>query len=182
MPESTKSKRRPARRAKKTSKEHARSSLAAAGLPVKEGSKAPDFRLPAADGREVALSDFRGKKVVLYFYPRDFTSGCTKEACAFRDASGSLEARRAVVIGVSTDSVESHRKFAQTHGLNFVLLSDEKKDVVKAYGVWQAKSLYGRTFKGIVRSTFIIDEQGIVKKVFPRVKVDGHLEEVLAAL
>lgn len=152
------------------------------GLKVQVGDVATDFQLPGSDGKEVALSDFRGKKVVLYFYPRDFTSGCTKEACSFRDGKGDLQSKGVVVLGISTDSVESHRKFIAAHGFNFLLLSDEKKEVVEKYGVWQQKSLYGRFFTGIVRTTFVIDERGIVTKVFPRVKVDGHLEEVLASL
>lgn len=169
-------------RAPRKTKKGASVKRTSSGLAVREGQKAPDFRLPASDGHEVKLSDFRGKKVVLYFYPRDFTSGCTKEACSFRDGKELLEAKGATVIGISTDSVESQRKFAEKYGLNFLLLSDARKDVVKKYGVWQKKSLYGRTFEGTVRSTVVIDEKGIVRKIFPRVKVDGHLEEVLAAL
>ncbi len=149
----------------------------AAGL--KAGDVAPDFTIPDYDGKEVALAGFRGKKIVLYFYPRDNTPGCTKEACSFRDGNAEIKRLGAVVIGVSVDSVVSHMKFRDKYGLNFSLLSDAKKDVVQAYGVWKEKSLYGRKFMGIERTTFIIDEYGRIAKIFHGVKVDGHLEEVL---
>lgn len=119
---------------------------------------------------------------MLYFYPKDFTPGCTKEACSFRDGMSEIQAKGAVVLGVSADTPEVHQKFSSTHGLSFPLLSDTKKEVLQRYGVWQKKSLYGRTFMGIVRSTVIIDEHGIIQKIFPRVSVDGHLDEVLSAL
>jgi peroxiredoxin Q/BCP len=136
----------------------------------------------ADDGKSVRLSDFRGKKVVLYFYPKDDTPGCTREACNFRDGLRRLSARGAVVLGVSVDSVESHQRFKAKFHLNFPLLSDAGRRVVTAYGAWKQKSLYGRTFMGIERTTVLIDEAGRIAKIFPRVKVDSHLEEVLAAL
>lgn len=151
-------------------------------MSVLEGQPAPDFALPATDGSTVRLSDLRGKKVVLYFYPKDDTPGCTKEACAFRDHLGTLQGMGVVVLGVSADSVASHQKFAQKYGLNFPLLSDEGAQVATAYGVWKEKKMYGRTSMGIERTTFLIDEQGIVRKVFPKVKVDGHVEDVMEAI
>ena len=150
------------------------------GLQV--GQKAPDVALSSDDGRTIRLSDFKGKKVVLYFYPKDDTPGCTKEACAFRDAGATLRTRGAVVLGVSADPVESHRRFKEKHRLTFPLLSDANKTVVKAYGVWKEKSLYGRTYLGIERTTFIVDEEGRLARIFPKVRVEGHLDEVLAAL
>ncbi len=146
------------------------------------GDKAPEFTLPDSNGTPVRLKELRGKKVVLYFYPRDLTPGCTKEACSFNDALASLRKLGAVVLGVSADTVESHRKFAEKYGLQFQLLSDEGKEVIKAYGVWQKKSLYGRNFMGIVRTTFVIDEKGTIRAVFPKVKVEGHAEEILKSL
>ncbi len=149
---------------------------------LKIGQKAPDFSLPSADGKPTRLMDLRGKKVVLYFYPKDNTPGCTKEACAFNDGLSDLTKLGAVVLGVSADSVESHTKFAGKYKLKFPLLSDEAKEVIDAYGVWKKKSLYGRTFLGIERTTFLIDESGIIRKIYPKVKVNQHLEEVLADL
>ena len=149
---------------------------------LRVGQKAPELTLPSDEGRTVRLADVRGKKVVLYFYPKDDTPGCTREACSFRDAGAQLRARGAVVLGVSVDSVESHQKFKAKFRLNFPLLSDVEKTVVKAYGVWKAKSLYGRTYMGIERTTCLIDEQGRIAAIFPKVSVDGHLDEVLAAL
>lgn len=146
------------------------------------GEKAPAFKLADENGKTVSLSDFKGKKVVLYFYPKDATPGCTTEACDFRDNLNRLAKAGAVVLGVSADSAESHKKFKEKQGLNFPLLSDPERRAIEAYGVWQEKSLYGRKFMGIVRSTFIIDEKGLVAKVFPKVKVAGHADEVLAAL
>ena len=151
-----------------------------AGLQV--GQPAPDFALPNEEGQTVRLADFRGKKVVLYFYPKDDTPGCTKEACAFRDWSAEIRKRGAVVLGVSVDSVASHKKFKEKYHLNFPLLSDDNREVVRAYGVWKEKSLYGRTFLGIQRMTCIIDEAGKIAAIFPKVRVEGHVEEVLAAL
>jgi len=149
---------------------------------VKEGEPAPDFRLPADDGRTYALKDLRGKKVVLYFYPKDDTPGCTKEACSFRDNLARVTSKGAIVFGVSKDDLDSHAKFRQKYGLTFPLLSDTSGKVLEAYGVWKEKSLYGKTFMGVERTTYVIDENGRIKKVFPRVKVDGHTDEVLAAL
>jgi peroxiredoxin Q/BCP len=149
---------------------------------VTEGQIAPDFTLPATDGSTVRLLDLRGKKVVLYFYPKDDTPGCTKEACAFRDNLGVLQSMGVVVLGVSPDSVASHQKFAQKYGLPFPLLADEGAQVATTYGVWKEKKQYGRTYMGIERTTFLIDENGIVQRVFPKVKVDGHVEEVIEAI
>jgi peroxiredoxin Q/BCP len=150
------------------------------GLAV--GDPAPAFTLPDETGAPVSLSQFAGKRVVLYFYPKDDTPGCTKEACAFRDGRSQLARRNAVVLGVSADSVESHRKFKQKYGLTFPLLSDADRKVCAAYGVWKQKSLYGRLFMGISRATFIIGPDGRIEKAFPTVKVDGHLEAVLGEL
>ncbi len=149
---------------------------------LKAGQKAPAFSLPNQDGNVVSLSQFKGKKVVLYFYPKDDTPGCTKESCAFRDGMDEIRESGAVVLGVSGDSVDSHKKFAKKFNLNFPLLSDERKTVLQAYGVWKEKSLYGRKFMGIERTTFIIDEQGKIDDIFQKVKVDRHLEEVLGEL
>ncbi len=149
---------------------------------LKEGDPAPDFRLPADDGKTYALKDLRGQKVVLYFYPKDDTPGCTKEACSFRDNLARLRSKGAVVFGVSKDDLESHAKFREKYSLSFPLLSDPEGKVLGEYGVWKEKSLYGKTFMGIERTTFVIDESGRIRKVFPRVKVDGHVDEVLATL
>jgi len=146
------------------------------------GDKAPPFTLPMGSGGTLSLKDLKGKKVVLYFYPKDNTSGCTKEACSFQDNLSALKKKGAVVLGISADSVESHARFARKHDLQFPLLSDETKEVLKAYGVWKEKSLYGRKFMGIVRSTFVIDEGGRVLHVFPNVKVERHVEQVLEVL
>ena len=147
-----------------------------------EGEPAPDFRLPADDGKTYALRDLRGKKVVLYFYPKDDTPGCTKEACSFRDNLSRVTSKGAIVLGVSKDDLESHAKFREKYSLSFPLLSDPEGKVLNAYGVWKEKNLYGKTFMGIERTTFVIDEGGKIQKVFPRVKVDGHVDEVLAVL
>ena len=149
---------------------------------LKIGDKAPEFDLPTGDGRKLSLKDLKGKKVVLYFYPKDSTSGCTREACSFQDNLKTIEKKGAVVVGVSADSVDSHRKFAEKYELTFPLVSDEKKEIVKKYGVWKEKSLYGKTYMGVERTTFIIDGKGTVSHIFPKVKVDGHTEEILAAL
>ena len=143
------------------------------------GDKAPDFSLPVADGSTIRLKNLRGKTVVLYFYPKDNTSGCTAEACSFRDHIKVFAKAGAVVIGISADSVESHRKFTEKFDLPFPLGSDETKEVLKAYGVWQKKSLYGRSYLGIVRTTIVVDPKGIVAKVYSKVKVNGHVETVL---
>lgn len=149
---------------------------------VQEGKKAPAFSLPDQNGNIVSLKKFAGKNVVLYFYPKDNTSGCTKEACSFRDSIGEIEALNAVVIGVSPDSTASHAKFAGKFELPFILLSDTEKTMLQDYGVWQEKSMYGKKYLGVVRTTVIIDPQGKVKKIFPKVKVEGHTDEVIAAL
>jgi peroxiredoxin Q/BCP len=149
---------------------------------VVEGSKAPQFDLAADDGRRVRLGDLVGQKVVLYFYPKDDTPGCTTEACDFRDAMPRFEDMDAVVLGVSPDSVESHAKFKAKYGLTFPLLSDPDRVVCEAYGVWRKKSLYGRTFFGIERSTFLIDRRGVVARVWRKVRVKGHMEDVAAAV
>ena len=150
---------------------------------VKEGDRAPDFSLPTwPDGRPVRLSDFRGQWVVLYFYPKDMTSGCTKEACQFRDLHPEFEKVHAVVLGVSKDSLKSHEKFANKYELPFRLLSDEDTGVAQAYGVWVEKSMYGRKYMGMERSTFLIDPEGNIRRVWRKVKVPGHAEAVLEAL
>ncbi|MBI2619127.1 MAG: thioredoxin-dependent thiol peroxidase [Ignavibacteriales bacterium] len=149
---------------------------------IETGDKAPEFELPSSDGTNVSLNGFRGRRVILYFYPKDNTPGCTKEACSFNDNLSRLKRNGVVVLGISADSVTSHQKFAAKYGLRFPLLSDESKEVLNAYGVWKKKSLYGRTFMGIERTTFLIDEDGRIRAIFPRVKVDGHTEEILAAL
>jgi peroxiredoxin Q/BCP len=149
---------------------------------VKEGRKAPDFTLPSSGGTKIALKALRGRPVVLYFYPKDDTPGCTREACAFRDASARLRRKGVVVLGVSPDSVASHDRFGAKYQLGFPLLSDATKSVAKKYGAWGEKTLYGRKTIGMIRSTFVIDGEGIVRKVFPRVRVDGHDAQVLEAL
>ncbi len=146
------------------------------------GEKAPDFTLPDQNGNPVTLSSFRGKKVILYFYPKDNTSGCTKEACEFRDHFPDFSSADAVILGVSKDGQKSHANFAAKYQLPFTLLSDESTEVMQQYGVWQEKSMYGRKYMGTVRTTFLIDEQGVIQKVWPKVRVTGHAEQVLAAL
>jgi len=146
------------------------------------GDQAPDFSLPDESGKPVALKNFKGKQVVLYFYPKDDTPGCTKEACGFRDSMTGILQTGATVVGVSLDGGESHRRFIAKHRLPFPLLSDEEARVSKAYGVYKEKNMYGRKFWGIERSTFVIDGTGTLKAVFRKVKVDGHVAEVLAAL
>jgi peroxiredoxin Q/BCP len=149
---------------------------------LKEGRKAPAFRLPASNGETVSLSDFKGKNLVLYFYPKDNTSGCTKEACQFRDAIQEFEGKDAVILGVSPDGLASHHKFIEKFNLPFLLLSDEDHKVAEKYGVWQAKSMYGKKYFGIVRSTFVIDKEGKLARAFRKVNVASHAEEVLRAL
>ena len=146
------------------------------------GTKAPDFTLPNQDGKEVSLSDFLGKKVILYFYPRDNTPGCTKQACAFAQANEELEQLGAAVIGISKDSAASHRKFADKYELPFLLLSDPELKVIQQYGVWQKKKLYGKVSMGVVRSTYLIDEQGMIEKVMEKVKPDKNAPELLEYL
>lgn len=151
-------------------------------LQLAAGQPAPEFTLPNDEGQLVSLADYRGQKVVLYFYPEDDTPGCTKEACSFRDGLSAIHQRRVAILGVSADSVDSHMKFKRKFHLNFPLLSDVDKTVCNAYGVWQEKQMFGRKYWGIVRTTFIIDEAGNITKIFPKVKVDEHYEEVLAVL
>ena len=149
---------------------------------LEAGTKAPAFTLPDKDGNPVSLSDFAGKKVVLYFYPRDNTPGCTRQACAFAGAYEEFKGINAVVIGVSKDSAASHQKFAEKYNLPFILLSDPELVAIQAYGVWQEKKLYGKASMGVVRSTFIINEEGVIEKVMPKVKPDTNAAEVLAYL
>ena len=146
------------------------------------GMSAPDFSLPSTSGRKITLSEFRGKRVVLYFYPKDDTPGCTMEACAFRDHMPRFDAKDAVVLGVSLDDELSHQRFAQKYNLSFPLLSDVDAAVSRQYGTYKEKSLYGRSYWGIERTTFVIDREGRVENVFRRVKVEGHAEEVMATL
>lgn len=147
---------------------------------LEAGTKAPDFALLDKDGKEVRLSDFAGKRVVLYFYPRDNTPGCTRQACAFAKAYEGFRSRNVVLIGISKDSVASHLKFAQKYELPFILLSDPELQAIQAYGVWQEKKLYGKTSMGVVRTTYVIDPEGRVEKVMPKVKPDTNAEEILA--
>lgn len=149
---------------------------------LEKGTKAPEFTLLDKDGKEVSLSDFAGKKVVLYFYPRDNTPGCTRQACAFAGAYNDFKTMDAVVIGISKDSVASHLKFAQKYELPFVLLSDPELQAIKAYDVWQEKKNYGKVSMGVVRSTYVIDENGYIEKVMPKVKPDTNAAEILAYL
>jgi peroxiredoxin Q/BCP len=149
---------------------------------IEEGSKAPDFTLPTHDGTKLKLSSLRGAPVVLYFYPKDDTPGCTREACGFRDAKAKFAKHKAVVLGVSPDSPASHEKFRAKYKLPFTLLADEGHKVAEKYGAWREKNMYGKKSMGIARSTFVIDAAGTVAKVFKAVKVDGHDEQVLAVL
>ena len=146
------------------------------------GTKAPEFTLPDKDGNPVSLSDFLGKKVVLYFYPKDNTPGCTKQACALAASYEGFKAKNVAVIGVSKDSVASHQKFAAKYDLPFLLLSDPELQAIQAYGVWQEKKLYGKVSMGVVRSTYLIDEQGVIARVMPKVKPDTNAADILAAL
>ena len=148
---------------------------------LKEGDKAPDFKLPSDSGKIVSLKELKGKKIILYFYPKDDTSGCTLQAKIFRDELAEFSKRGAVVLGVSKDSVDSHVKFKTKYGLNFSLLSDESGEVCEKYDVWKEKNMYGKTYMGIERTTFVIDENARIEKVFPKVKVEGHAAEVLKA-
>ena len=146
------------------------------------GMKAPDFTLLDKEGRAVSLSDFLGKKVVLYFYPKDNTPGCTRQACAFAGAYREFQEKNVEVIGISKDSVASHVKFAERHGLPFVLLADPDRVAIEAYGVWQEKKMCGKTSMGVVRTTFVIDEHGVIERVMPKVKPDTNAAEILAQL
>ena len=146
------------------------------------GNIAPDFSLNDKDGNTVTLSNFRGKKVVLYFYPKDNTPGCTRQACAFAANFDAFRSKDIVVIGISKDSVASHQKFAEKYSLPFILISDPELEAIKAYGVWQEKKLYGKVSFGVVRTTFIIDEEGIIQATMPKVKPDTNAEEILQML
>ena len=146
---------------------------------IEKGMKAPDFTLQDKNGNNVSLSDFRGKKVVLYFYPKDNTPGCTRQACAFAGAYRQFAEKNVEVIGISKDSVASHLKFAEKHSLPFILLADPLLNAIQKYGVWQEKKLYGKVSMGVVRTTFIIDENGIIEKVMPKVKPDTNAGEIL---
>jgi len=148
---------------------------------LKEGDKAPDFRAKDQDGNDINLADLKGQRVVLYFYPKDDTPGCTKEACSFRDADDVYKEKNIRVLGVSTDSEKSHQKFISKFNLPFTLLADTDKKIVEDYGVWGEKSMYGRKYMGTNRKTFLIDEDGNIAKIFDKVKVDEHADEVLAA-
>ncbi len=150
---------------------------------LKEGDKAPDFKLTASHGEEESLKDYKGKaRVVLYFYPKDDTPGCTVEACGFRDSHKKVEAEDAVVFGVSPDGVKAHNKFIEKFKLPFTLLADEDKEICKKYGVWVKKSMYGREYMGVARTTFIIGKTGKIEKIYEKVKPDGHAEEVIQFL
>ena len=149
---------------------------------VELGKKAPSFVLKNSDGKKISLKEFVGKNVVLYFYPKDMTSGCTAEACDFRDNFPRFGKINAVIIGVSADSEDSHKKFASKYNLPFMLLSDPDKSTIKDYGVWKEKSMYGKKYMGIERTTFLIDKKGKIARIFPKVKVSNHVNEVIAAL
>lgn len=149
---------------------------------LETGTKAPDFSLPDQNGNTVRLSDFQGKKVVLYFYSKDNTPGCTRQACAFAASYEQFKTQNVIVIGISKDSVASHLKFSQKHDLPFILLSDPELQAIQAYGVWQEKKLYGKVSMGVVRTTYIINEQGIIEKVMPKVKPDTNAAEILTLL
>jgi peroxiredoxin Q/BCP len=152
------------------------------GAMVSEGQKAPGFSLPTGDGKTLSLGDMRGKRVVLYFYPKDDTPGCTKEACSFRDLRSEFAAKDAEIVGVSLDSPESHRQFSEKYSLPFPLVSDEQAETAKSYGVYVRKERDGKEFWGVDRTTFVVDREGVIRKVFPKVDVEGHSEQILAAL
>lgn len=149
---------------------------------LKVGQEVPDFTLPASTGQNISLKDYRGSKVVLYFYPKNMTPACTQEACEFRDAGDPIARGNAVLLGISPDSLSSHAKFIERNSLPFPLLSDEEHKVSQLFGVWQLKKLYGKEFMGIVRSTFLIDEQGLLVKEWRKVRVKGHVEAVLGEI
>ena len=151
-------------------------------MALEVGDPAPQFSLPASTGDTISLKDLEGKKVVLYFYPKDDTPGCTKEACSFRDANPELQTAGVVVLGVSADNLQSHEKFVNKYNLSFPLLADDDKAVATAYGAWGEKKRFGRTYVGLNRMTFLIDEGGKLQKIWPAVKAGGHAQEVLAAL
>ncbi|MGC5776765.1 thioredoxin-dependent thiol peroxidase [Paenibacillus pabuli] len=147
-----------------------------------EGQLAPDFELPSSTGETVKLSDYRGQRVLLYFYPKDMTSSCTQQACDFRDRHEEFKGLNTVILGVSTDPMKRHDKFIAKYGLPFILLSDEEHQVAEQYGVWQLKKLYGKEYMGLVRSTFLIDEEGVLLKSWLKVRVKGHIEAALEAV
>ncbi|MDD5361880.1 MAG: thioredoxin-dependent thiol peroxidase [Ignavibacteria bacterium] len=149
---------------------------------LKAGDKAPEFKVESDNGETLSLKELKGMKVLLYFYPKDNTSGCTKEACDFRDSIKSFQKKNTLVIGVSKDSVASHLKFREKYEIPFILLSDENAKMLEAYGVWKEKSMYGRKYMGIERTTFLINEKGKIEKVWNKVKVPGHVEEILKNL
>lgn len=149
---------------------------------LKEGDKAPNFSAPDQNETVHTLADYKGKHLVLYFYPKDMTSGCTVESCDFRDNLGRIQGYGAEILGVSPDSVKSHKKFVEKESLNFSLLADEEKTIVQDYGVWKEKSMYGKKYMGVERTTFLIGPDGTIKKIFPKVKVKGHVQEVIDAL
>lgn len=149
---------------------------------LEPGQKAPEFSLPDKDGNIVSLADFKGKKVVLYFYPRDNTAGCTRQAVAFAGLNAEFAKKNAVIIGVSKDSQASHQKFAEKHGLPFILISDPELDAIQKYGVWQEKKLYGKVSMGVVRSSFVIDEEGNLERVMYKVKADSNAQDILDTL
>jgi len=150
--------------------------------PITIGESVPDFTLPASDGSQVTLSQYLGHQVILYFYPKDMTPACTQEACEFRDAHDRIAAKDAIILGISPDRVDSHTKFIAKHELPFLLLSDEDHKVSEMFGVWQLKKLYGKEFMGIVRSTFLIDEAGVLKQEWRKVRVKGHVESTVQLL
>ena len=148
-------------------------------ISLKPGDIAPDFEAVSTVHKNTKLSDFRGKNVVLYFYPKDMTPGCTTEACDFRDTHIDFENANTVILGISKDSIKRHHSFTEKHGLPFILISDEGNSICETYGVWQEKKIYGKTYMGIVRTTFIIDKEGIIQKVFEKVKVKDHVQNAL---
>lgn len=150
-------------------------------MTIEAGTKAPDFTLETDHGGKISLASLKGKKVVLYFYPKDDTPGCTRESCDFRDLHPDFSGINAEIIGISKDSVSSHDKFKSKYDLNFTLAADPERKAIEAYGVWKEKSMYGKTTMGVERSTFLIDEQGVVRQAWRKVKVDGHASEVLEA-
>lgn len=151
-------------------------------MTLTEGNNAPDFELPSSTGETVKLSDYRGQRVLIYFYPKDMTSSCTQEACDFRDRHEEFVGLNTVILGISTDPMSRHDKFIAKYGLPFILLSDEEHQVAEQYGVWQLKKLYGKEYMGIVRSTFLIDEEGKLIKEWSKVRVKGHIEAALEAV
>lgn len=149
---------------------------------LEAGIKAPEFKLPDKDGNLLSLSDFKNKKIILYFYPRDNTPGCTKQACLFRNKYDEFKSKDVEVIGISKDSIKSHEKFVQKNDLPFILLSDSELEAIKSYDVWQEKKLYGKVSMGVIRTTYIIDENGVIEKVYDKVKTDKNVDEILEYL